>query len=95
MAYKFESITVADTAIALTAANMSTTPANAGIQFKRAVATVETAQIRFRVDGVSPTSAEGHIANIDDVIELDMHEAPKFLAIRTGSTSGVLKVSYE
>lgn len=95
MAYKYESITVAATAIGLTAANMTTLPAGSGQIFGRAVCTVEDAQIRFRYDGTSPTSSEGHIANIDDEIKLDKHEAPLFKAIRTGSTSAKLKVSYE
>jgi len=95
MAYKFESITVAATAVSLTAANYTTVASEAGQNFRRAVCTVETAQIRFRVDGTAPTSAEGHIANVDDIIKLDRHEASLFQAIRTGSTSGVLKVSYE
>lgn len=84
----YESITVAATAIGFTAATYD----NA---FKASI-TLETAQIRFRVDGTAPTSAEGHILDVAQSLEIEGKEnIANFRAIRTGGTSGVLKVSYE
>ena len=37
----------------------------------KAVITIETAQIRYWVDGSNPTSSDGHLANIGDAIVLD------------------------
>jgi len=57
--------------------------------------TLETAQIRIRSDGTSPTASEGRIAEIGDTIVLSSAaQIAGFKAIRTGSTSGVLKIEY-
>lgn len=61
----------------------------------KALITVETSQIRFRVDGAAPTAAVGHIADSDDQITLDsIEEIAKFKAIRTGAISAVINVTY-
>jgi hypothetical protein len=88
-AFDFEQITIDATAggKALTA----TTYDNA----TKALITVETAQIRFRVDGEAPTETVGHIADIGDKIELDSAEdIANFHAIRAGATSAVISVTY-
>jgi hypothetical protein len=83
----YESITVATTAIGITSSLLSPNR-------RRAVLTAETAQMRFRVDGTDPTSSEGHLLEVGDTLELDQQEEMlNFRAIRTGSTSGVLKVT--
>lgn len=83
----YESITVAGTGIGLTITNLDWT-------HTKAYCTLETAQIRFRIDGADPTSSEGHIMNVGDSIVLQSYEELKnFRAIRTGS-SGTLKCSY-
>ena len=83
----FESVTVDDTADILTAATYGTS--------KRALLTVETAQIRFRLDGTAPTSSVGHIANAGDQIVLASNgDIANFKAIRTTSTSATLRCSY-
>jgi hypothetical protein len=85
----FEQLTVDNTegGIALTASKYSNS--------QKAVITVETAEIRFRVDGGVPTSTVGHIADEDDQIVLDSAEdIANFRAIRTGSTSATISVSY-
>ena len=85
--FDYESITVADSAIGLTAAKY--------LDAERAEITLETAQIRFRVDGTDPTSSEGHLVEVGDVITLNSAaQISDFSAIRTGNTSGVLKVTY-
>ena len=88
----FESITVANTAIGFTAAIIgSTTDIVTEVD-----CTLETAQIRFRVDGTDPTSTEGHILNVGSSIKLtNRAEIAKFKAIRTGAASGALKCSYK
>ena len=85
--FDYESITVADSAIGLTAAKY--------LDAEHAEITLETAQIRFRLDGTDPTSSEGHLVEVGDVITLNSAaQIAIFRAIRTGSTSGVLKVTY-
>ena len=86
-AYAYESITVADTAIGLTSATYDDSV--------KAEMTLETAQIRIRKDGTNPTSSEGHLVEVGDIIVLNSAaDLATFKAIRTGTVSGVLKVSY-
>ena len=60
-----------------------------------ALVTVETAQVRFTVDGTAPTTTIGHLANPGDTIYLDSNaDIDAFRAIRTGSVSGVLKATF-
>ena len=83
----YESITVADSAIGLTAATY--------LEAIRAEMTLETAQVRIRGDGTNPTSSEGRIVEVgDQIILTSAAQIAGFKAIRTGSTSGVLKVEY-
>jgi len=97
--YDYESVTVTDSATALTSSKYSdkaSLASNANRGATRAVITVETAQLRYRYDGSDPTSSEGHILNINDVVVLVGPDAIKnFRGIRTGGTSAVLKVTYE
>lgn len=86
-AYAYESVTVADSAIGLTS--------NTYDDSIKAELTLETAQIRVRKDGTDPTSDEGHLVEVGDTIVLNSAaDLATFKAIRTGSTSGVLKVTY-
>ena len=86
-ASNYESITVADTAIGLTSDTYGSAT--------KAEMTLETAQIRVRKDGTDPTAAEGHPVEIGDIITLNSAaDIATFKAIRTGGTSGVLKVTY-
>ena len=83
-----ESVTVAGTAIGITA-----TPQD-GVAPFAAVITVEGAQISFTVDGTTPTPTVGHQADPGDVIELvGRAEVSNFRAIRTGGVSATLKVT--
>ena len=84
-----ESVTIADTAggVALTAGTYGTNI--------YALITAETAQMRFTVDGTAPTTTVGHLLNHGDTLELDsLADITAFRAIRTGSVSGVIKVTY-
>ncbi len=77
-----------------TAGGISLTPAKyAGA--KGALITVETADIRFRITGEAPTTTIGHLAEDGDEIEIGTFESIEtFRAIRTGSTSAVINVTY-
>ena len=62
---------------------------------RKALITVETAQIRFTVNGTAPTTTVGHIGDIGDTIELESNaDIVAFRAIRTGGTSGLISVTY-
>lgn len=90
----YESVTVADAAIGLTASLIGASASRT--RCERVFATLETGQIRFRYDGTAPAVGEGHIMNIGDTLVLEGHQSvTDFSAIRTGATSGVLKVTFE
>lgn len=97
MGITYESITVADTAIGITAGYLPS--AVTGCQYWKDInlrCTLETAQVRYRVDGTSPTNSEGHVLNAGDVLRINSCiEIFYFRAIRTGSTSGVLKCTLQ
>ena len=83
----FESITVSGSVGGLTARTIAGQ--------RNALITVETAQIRFTIDGTTVTASAGHVLNVGDVLELDSSEAlTAFSAIRTGGTSGTIRCSY-
>jgi hypothetical protein len=85
---RYESVTVAGTAIGITV-----TPARS-ILPHAALVTVEDAAIRYRVDGTAPTATEGHIAYPGDVITLSARdEMVGFQAIRKDASSAVIKVT--
>ena len=91
--YDYESITIDNTSggIGFTASKLTTTP-----RPKRLYITAETAQMRYRYDGTAPTAIEGHILNPSDILTIEgIHNMNNFKAIRTGATSGVIKVTYE
>lgn len=88
-AQAYESLTIDATVggIALTAGTYLTR--------RYAEITIETAPIRFTVDGTAPTTTVGHLVNPGDVIRLDSNEdITAFRAIRTTATSGTIKVTY-
>jgi len=79
----------------LTVGAASTPLASVPASADHAVCTNETGQIRFRIDGVAPTAAEGHLLEVGGTLNLEgKGELANFRGIRTGGTSGVLKVSY-
>lgn len=60
-----------------------------------ATARLETAQIRYTLDGTAPTTTVGTLLNPDEVLEFESQsELTGFLAIRTGGTSGTLNIEY-
>lgn len=89
--YDKEEITVAATAIGLTAAKLTTTP-----KPKEAFIQCETAQVRYYYDGSTPTSSSGILLNPFDTVRIKGYSnLNNILFIRTGATSGKLTVVYE
>lgn len=88
----FEQVTVATTAIGFTAASI--TPPGVPMQ-TMAVCRLETAEIRFRYDGLNPTTSVGVLLEVGDYLTVPGHDLmANFRAIRTGATSGVLSCHY-
>ena len=83
----YESKTVSTTAVGLTVATIG----DADV----ARITVETANIRFRTDGTDPTTTEGHILYIGDVLELrSQSDLLNFKAIRDDAVDATIRVTY-
>jgi hypothetical protein len=88
--YDFETITVADTAIGLTAAKLASDP-----KPKEVWITVETAQFRYRVDGTDPTAGVGHVVNPFDSLKFEgFSQLNNAKFIRKGATSASISVTY-
>jgi len=82
----FDTIAVSSTVISLNADKRMA---------RKAFLSLETAQIRFRHDGGDPTATVGHLMNVGDILNLEGLSLQKFRAIRTGSTNGLLTVTFE
>ena len=95
--YDHESITIDATVggVGLTASKIRPTGGHAR-EAVRVLITVETAEIRYTYNGTAPTTTVGHILNVDDALTLyGQPSIDRFKAIRTGATSGTIKVTYE
>ncbi len=93
-AFGFETITVGSSVSSLTAGTY--TIDSSGEKAKRAIITIQSAQVRYRYDGTSPTASIGHLCNPFDVITLiGSDNISNFKAIRAGSTDAVISVTYE
>lgn len=89
--YDTEEITVAGTAIGLTATKLITNP-----KPKEVFIQCETAQCRYYYDGSTPTSTSGFLLNPYDTVRIKGHSnLNNFLAIKTGTNSAKLTVCYE
>jgi hypothetical protein len=88
-----EIITVAGTAIGFTAGTILPSDAT---RMKRAFCTLEGAPIRFWANGDDPTTSEGHLLGVGQILEIgDYDTLYNFRAIRTGTVSGTLMCSFE
>jgi len=88
--FDFETITVANTAIGLTASKLASSP-----KPKKALLTFETATCRYRMDNTDPTSTIGHLVVPTQSLVLEGHsQLNNFKAIRTGDTSAKIQVTY-
>ena len=89
--YDYEAITVAGTAIGFTAAKLAVAGKEKAI---RAWITAEDADIRYRIDGIDPTSTTGHLLSNGGVLEIEgITNLERFKAIAVSGTVS-LKVSY-
>ena len=81
----YQKLTVSNTAVGLTI------PINSN----RALIVVETASIRWRDDGTSPTSTDGIQIFQNQSLELDGGKClSQFKAIKTGDTDATLHINY-
>lgn len=78
----YESLTIAATALSLAATSLNA---------RSFVGRLETAQVRMRSDGTAPTTTEGELLEIGDIVILSAFEIEHMQFIRTGGTSGVLR----
>lgn len=91
----YATLTVADSAVGLDSASPALT---AGSTVRGVLITVEDAAVRWRADGTAPTTTEGHLMNVGDVLNLTDRNYRTMLGnlkfIRTTTTSGKLKITY-
>lgn len=87
----FEKLTVAATSVPISAATLAPTGKPERVL---CVLTLETGQVRYRVDGTDPDASTGHVMDIGGTLTVSSkYNLTRFRAIRTGSTSGVLSIS--
>lgn len=100
-----EAITVSTSAIGLTAGKLTTANlANAVsgeqsyIEVKRvskALITVETDLVRFRIDGTNPTSSTGHQLSAGDSLEISgFQNLTNIRFIRSGAADATIRITY-
>lgn len=88
----FEQITVANTALGFTAAKI-TPPGRP--EATQASCRLETAEIRWRIDGLPATTTVGILLQPGDVLTVTGHDVmATFSMIRTTATSGLLSCNY-
>lgn len=88
--WTYEALTVADSSIGLTD---STINPSGQQQITNCQARLETAQIRYRLDG-APTTTVGMLMEVGDVLNIESAADAKMIRfIRTGSSSGSLRVT--
>lgn len=76
--------------VAASAVGFASIPAGASI----AIITTETADIRYWVDGSTPTTSQGHLVSAGDAIKLDsVGQLTNFKAIAV-SGSATMQISY-
>lgn len=96
IAYDFETLTVSNDAVGLTATKYRPSTGDANKNALKAFITAEGGSVRYRYDGTDPTSTVGHILEAGGFLIADgQHQMEKIRFIRTGNSDGVLQVSYE
>jgi len=97
--YDFEQLTIGvaastPTAAKITANDATPIPGRAR-RARAALLTVEGNPIRYRVDGVAPTAAIGHLLSAGDSVVIEGVEAVKRLKmIRQGAADGTVNITY-
>ena len=91
-AFDYEAITVSTTSVGFTAGTI--TPSGARPAHAARV-TAETAQMRYRFDGGDPTSTEGHLLDIGDIVDIEgINNVSNARFIRTTATSGTIRCTF-
>lgn len=99
--YDYETITVGTSAVGLTASKinkLSPTASTKGAIKTLVIISVEGANIRYRIDGIAPTSTVGDLVYAGDRITFDdYYDAYNFKAIRdsAAATDATLQVQYK
>jgi len=88
----FETKTISSTAVGLSPATYAPTNAD---PFSEATITVETADIRFRIDGEAPTSAIGHLVEAGNTIVLESAKEIKFFKAIAAGSDAAISVTYK
>lgn len=84
-----EKLTISSTPVALTSGIWDDGLIN------KATITIETASIRYTLDGSPPSSTYGHLVSAGSVITLtDRNQLRSFKAVRATSTDATIQVSY-
>lgn len=89
----YEQLTVAGTAVGITAATYG--PAPDGTPRTSCLLVLETAQVRWRADGIAPSSTVGTPFDAGGSLTIPASAFKNFQAIRTTGTSGVLNITCE
>jgi len=92
-AYDYESKIVSTAAVPLTDTKiMPTDEAPAGA----ALISIETASVRIRLDGIAPTSTEGHLLEVGDFLLIygGTNALRKFQAVRATATDATMHITY-
>ena len=86
----YTSVTVDNTAKNIFSLTSALVTSKTGLM-KCFVGTVETAAIRARGDGSDPTTAEGQLIGVGDVIYMTESELEKTAFVRSTSTTGYIR----
>lgn len=89
----YESITVGNAAVGFT--NSLYLPTDKKIVANVVECRLESANIRYRLDGTNPTSTEGILLQAGEILILKgNNNITRFRAVKTGGVSGTIKVHY-
>jgi Flp pilus assembly pilin Flp len=89
----FETVTFTNAATGFTASTLAPN-GNQGPVMTRCYGKLETAQIRYRVDGTSPVAGTGVLVDVGDILTVSGRaQLLAFEGIRTGATNGVINFS--
>lgn len=92
-AFSFEQLTVAATAAGLATATIRPTT-NGQIEVEFCSGVLETAPVRYRYDGGTPTSSVGHLLAAGDAFEIEgANNIRNLKLIRTTGSSGTLPLT--
>jgi hypothetical protein len=91
----FEQLTVAASSTPFTAAKVEPDLSGGSRQADTAQCRLEVAEIRYTIDGTTPTAAVGTLLEPGDVLVISGHDSiMRFRGFRTGASSGILDCTY-